>query len=457
MPRFSARLGRARRATRVALVAGVLATAVGSAAVLAAVAVIPNGPATVGRTAVRVDPGLDDIAVVFDQQDVDPEVVAGTFAAAEQAGAAAAPARTASVGLRAVTRAGALIHAAPDGFLIPIVFIAMPRAALGGVVGDDIPGALDDGTVMMNELTAQMTGAQQGDTLELRAIDGSSQWFSVGRILPYSRIGGSELLMTPGAADRLGVVGDTEMIVWDIRSRPGFDTAVQNLGLTNRPNTKVGRSWDARDPDDALSTARLKSMVGEPWYQVVSGDTIQMHPTWTATYLPAGRVLLSSAIPIRARCNNAVSGALGAALDEVAVAGLGSAIDVANANTYGGCFNARYSRISGFLSRHAYAVALDTNTTSNCQGCTPHMNCDVVRIFRKHGFAWGGNWRTPDGMHFEWVGEPRDQISYPSRYCPNTADGAPQSNGSTSGSNSPATAEIGREVLIASLDSTSTA
>ena len=25
----------------------------------------------------------------------------------------------------------------------------------------------------------------------------------------------------------------------------------------------------------------------------------------------------------------------------------------------------------------------------------------------------------PDGMHFEWVGEDRSQISYPSTYCPN--------------------------------------
>ncbi len=404
--------------------------------------------ATASRTAARIDKGLGDVAVVYDLQEVDPDVVTATFAVAEQAGAAAAPARTASVGLRAITRVGSLVHAAPDGFLIPMVLIAMPRAAMGGIVGDDVPGALDDSTVMLNELTAQSTGTHQGDVLELRATDGSSQWFSVGRILPYSRIGGSELLMTPGGADRLGVTGDTEMIVWNIASRPSFDAAVSNLGLASRKNTKVDRSWDARDPDDALSTARLKAMVGEPWYQVVSGDTIAMHPTWKATYLPAGRVLLSSAIPVRARCHNAVSGALGAALDEVAAAGLGGAIDLGNTNTYGGCFNARYSRDSGFLSRHAYAVALDMNTTTNCQGCTPRMNCDVVRIFRKHGFAWGGNWRHPDGMHFEWVGEARNGIAYPSRYCPNIVGGAPQSNGPGATSES----EIGRDVLIAGLD-----
>jgi hypothetical protein len=47
------------------------------------------------------------------------------------------------------------------------------------------------------------------------------------------------------------------------------------------------------------------------------------------------------------------------------------------------------------------------------------MDCRVVRIFRKWGFAWGGNFLSSDGMHFEWVGERRDQLAYPSRYCPN--------------------------------------
>ena len=51
------------------------------------------------------------------------------------------------------------------------------------------------------------------------------------------------------------------------------------------------------------------------------------------------------------------------------------------------------------------------------------MNCTVVQILRKYGFAWGGNFLTPDGMHIEWVGERRDQLSYPSTLLPERARG----------------------------------
>ncbi len=115
-------------------------------------------------------------------------------------------------------------------------------------------------------------------------------------------------------------------------------------------------------------------------------------------------------------------GAIQNALKEIYQSGLSGAIDVTNTNTYGGCFYPRYNRIGaniGSLSRHSWGQPIDMNTTQNVQGGVPHMDCRVVRIFRKWGFAWGGNFTTSDGMHFEYVGERRDLIQYPSRYCPN--------------------------------------
>ncbi len=71
----------------------------------------------------------------------------------------------------------------------------------------------------------------------------------------------------------------------------------------------------------------------------------------------------------------------------------------------------------GSVSRHAWAMAIDMNTVANAQGRVPRMDCRVVRIFRKHNFAWGGNFLTSDGMHFEWVGEPRNTLRVASAAC----------------------------------------
>jgi hypothetical protein len=187
---------------------------------------------------------------------------------------------------------------------------------------------------------------------------------------------------------------------------------------------KIRHSWDLRDPDDTLGLAKTKALLGEFSYTITSSGAVAVSTNWSSAYIPPGRELLSSAIPIRAQCHRTIKPALQAALDEVAWAGLGWAIDVANANTYGGCYYPRFNRLTpssslGFLSRHSWGMALDTNTTTNPQGGVPGMDCRVVRIFRKHGFAWGGNFTTPDGMHFEWVGEARDQLPYDSRYCDN--------------------------------------
>jgi|ERR1051326_1571647 len=61
------------------------------------------------------------------------------------------------------------------------------------------------------------------------------------------------------------------------------------------------------------------------------------------------------------------------------------------------------------LSSHALGLAFDINYDYNPTGVVPALEDDVgsvrelVPIFQKYGFIWGGNWRVPDGGHFEVV------------------------------------------------------
>lgn len=403
-------------ATAVAL--GLVAATVMGAVALATV----ERGATVTEVAERVDPPVGDLAVVFDVGDVDAEVVAATDRVADRVGAIASVSRSGSLGMRRIVRGQQLVHGPPTGWLTPTVYVSLPRGSVGRVMGADVSAVLDADSVVMNEVNAELTGAQVGDVIEMQAAGGSVVALTISGIRPYDQIGWAELVFTFDVAQRLGATADTRAVVYGIDDRDAFDAAVRAEGLDTRRDTRVNRSWDAPSPDSTLSTARAKVALGEPWYRFTSPGVIETHPQWRATYLTDERVLLNDTIRIRARCHVEVVDDLRTALAEVEAAGLAAAIDVANANAFGGCYVPRFSRVSGqigFLSRHTYGMALDTNTTSNCAGCRPQMDCDVVRIFRRNGFAWGGNFRRPDGMHFEWVGERRDQITYPSRYCPN--------------------------------------
>jgi hypothetical protein len=41
------------------------------------------------------------------------------------------------------------------------------------------------------------------------------------------------------------------------------------------------------------------------------------------------------------------------------------------------------------------------NVATNALGAVPQLDPRVVEAFTSRGFAWGGDWRRPDGMHFE--------------------------------------------------------
>jgi hypothetical protein len=384
-----------------------------------------DGPASATAVAQPVSPVAVDVVSVSDGGALEPANATRALAAARAAGGSSAIGRSASLGMTRIRRGTTTIQAPPAGWAVPMGTTVLGNDVVSRIMGRDVSAVLKPTTVVMGSLTAGLRGARAGDVITLTSTSGAGVNFTIAKIASDDVVGGTEILMSTGGADRLGLAQPSRVVIWGFRSREAINTSLAAQGLVNT-SVRIRRSWDPFDPDLTIGMAETKQRLGEFSYRV-SGGSVAIDEGWKAANLPSGVRLLNSAIRITARCHRVVEPALRAALAEVAAAGLGATIDVQNANTYGGCFAARFNRLTpdssiGFLSRHTWAMALDVNTVGSCQGCAPpDMNCSVVRIFRKHGFAWGGNFIVPDGMHFEWVGERRDRYPYPSRFCRNLA------------------------------------
>jgi D-alanyl-D-alanine carboxypeptidase len=79
-----------------------------------------------------------------------------------------------------------------------------------------------------------------------------------------------------------------------------------------------------------------------------------------------------------------------------------------------GTYNCRAIAGTKRLSAHGHGIAIDIaiahadywrNSQPGKDGAYPYKNAipiEIVRIFEKHGFIWGGRWHHYDTMHFEY-------------------------------------------------------
>lgn len=102
------------------------------------------------------------------------------------------------------------------------------------------------------------------------------------------------------------------------------------------------------------------------------------------------------AIPKRIYCNKALVPHL-----EKAFRNLIDRKLVTELKTWDGCFNIRKKRGSTSTSLHSWGIAIDVNAAWNAMGKTPTLSPEFVQCFKDAGFDWGGDWKTPDGMHFQ--------------------------------------------------------
>ncbi len=135
----------------------------------------------------------------------------------------------------------------------------------------------------------------------------------------------------------------------------------------------------------------------EPFRYIDHGDgMITIDPVWVRKWIVSADVPIFGVV----RCHRLMIPQLIAALREVEAAGLAGHI---NPRDYGGCWVPRHILFnpSRALSMHAWGLAIDFNVSTNGYGATPQLDRRIVEIFQRWGFKWGGDWETPDGMHFE--------------------------------------------------------
>lgn len=325
-----------------------------------------------------------------------------------------------TVGLTAHVRDGKDLLRLGDRWRIPMATMVAPMEYLRAVGGDALASAAGPGQLLMGETSAELRGAQVGDTVVLRDLRFRMRTFTIGAIVPNEFVDWGDIFITSESAEVLGAMSINRVIATNIVSYSRIMSNLRAKGIVIGQTYRLRTSWDGENPDGTLGTSTLKKLLGEFSYRPAGGSAIQIDDSWKLRNIRWRHAF--SDIGLRNNCHRVVVEAIQNALSEIKARGLKRHVDVANANRYGGCYVGRYNRMAGTFgapSRHAYGAALDINTTQNYQWSVPKMNCDVVRIFRKWGFAWGGNFWPADGMHFEYVGERRDNIGYPSRYCPN--------------------------------------
>lgn len=364
---------------------------------------------------------LDDVVSVYGSRDLGSTIAGPALTAAAQAGAAALITESATLGLIKVWRGPAVVKATAPGYRWGMSTSAVPTDVVGRTMSRDVAAILASGQVVMGQTAAGLKGVKAGDQLDLLTAGGGVAPVRVGMVAGSDVIGGTELLMTPELFHALGYNRPSSVLIFGFGDRKALDNALAANGLV-RPDVRILHSWDPPNPDSTLSTAMEKATLGDFSY-AGAGNSITVEAAWRNAYIfryswPVGAGAISTF------CNKVVDPAARAALAEMNARGFGGHIDLANTNSAGGCYGPREVRpaggtTGGSVSRHSWGGAIDMNTVSNCLGCVPKMNCTVVQIWRKYGFAWGGNFLTPDGMHMEYVGERRDQLSYPSTYCPN--------------------------------------
>jgi len=324
-----------------------------------------------------------------------------------------------------------LADGAPAGMGIPRDPLAIDPETYPPFVAPEAQEALarlERGQAILGATSAALRGLGPGATLAL--LDGTE--LEVTGVLPDAAVAGAELVVARGAVRSIGI--DRYALVAYFGEVAPVAGALRDAFPAERPLRvrEPGEVPFLRHGDGVLTDAQVKTQFGElAFTEGPTRDFAAWDPVWADAHVGSMTMPIVGSV----ECNVAILPELRDVLVEVdelqeAILDEQFAVQVAeqqasttlpadpnvpppelppleplpfpllepDANL--GCWNPRLIEPGAGVSRHAYGIAIDLRAPA----VTGEHDPRVVAIFEGHGFTWGGDYLTPDPIHFEWVG-----------------------------------------------------
>jgi len=133
-------------------------------------------------------------------------------------------------------------------------------------------------------------------------------------------------------------------------------------------------------------------------FWVSENRTVIVDPQWQKENI----IIYELPILGKLAVNKNVVGDLVRILTQIELKGLDRYIDREDTRLNGGIYCARFNvGNKARLSRHSWGCPIDINPSTNRYNTKPNINMDIVKVFNDNGWAWFGDLRINDGMHFE--------------------------------------------------------
>ena len=248
------------------------------------------------------------------------------------------------------------------------------------------------GELVVAHATAQKLHLSLGGTV-LVLTNGQAVALRLGALA--TTLPGADVLVDQRLVKQLHLTPDSGVVL----SAKAADSAVlasearQVAGKTARIDLLT---QPQADPVAFLTGSRAAKAFGAFSYRYYPDGTIEPDARWVAENIRTARVPIIGLVT----CHRLMLPQLIGALRDVQRAGLASAL---HPDEYGGCYVPRFIERSPEhpISLHTWGIAIDLNVPGNLRGTRGQMDRQVVAIFKRWGFRWGGDWSWTDPMHFE--------------------------------------------------------